>query len=308
MEQRLQIYEVSLRDGLQNESVVVSTEAKLHLLNGLIDAGAKDIEVGAFVSPRWVPQMADTGDLFRQLPDRADVRFWALIPNRRGLERAMDVDVRCVATFLSASETHNMKNLNRTIRESLTGLSKVIATAKCEDMKVRSYISTVFGCPYEGEVPVENTISLALGLLEAGADQIALGDTTGMGNPEQVKRVIDALLLEGVSLDQLAIHLHDTRGTAMVNAYAAWQVGVRCFDGSVGGIGGCPYAPGASGNASTEDLVYMFEELGWDTGVSVSDLCAAAAYIEGQLGRELSSHLLKVWQSKKAKHKISQSA
>jgi hydroxymethylglutaryl-CoA lyase len=289
---------------LQNESVIVPTDTKLELLDGLVAAGMKDIEVGAFVSPRWVPQMADTGDLFQRLSKHDDVRYWALIPNRRGLERALDVDVRHVATFLSASETHNMKNLNRTIRESLSGLQKVIAMAKSEGLTVRSYISTVFGCPYEGEVSSENTVRLAKGLLDAGADQIALGDTTGMGNPEQVKRIVDTLLSDGISLENLAIHLHDTRGTALTNAYAAWQSGVRCFDGSVGGIGGCPYAPGASGNAATEDLVYLFEQLNCSTGLSLDELCASADFMEEQLGRKLSSRLLKVWQSKQSKQSM----
>jgi hydroxymethylglutaryl-CoA lyase len=194
-----------------------------------------------------------------------------------------------------------MKNLNRTIRESLSGLQKVIAVAKSEGLTVRSYISTVFGCPYEGEVSSENTVRLAKGLLDAGADQIALGDTTGMGNPEQVKRIVDTLLSDGISLENLAIHLHDTRGTALTNAYAAWQSGVRCFDGSVGGIGGCPYAPGASGNAATEDLVYLFEQLNCSTGLSLDELCASADFMEEQLGRKLSSRLLKVWQSKQSK-------
>jgi hydroxymethylglutaryl-CoA lyase len=252
--------------------------------------------------------MADTGELFQRMTRRSGVRYWALVPNRRGLERALDVDVQHVATFMSASETHNMKNLNRTIRESSASLKSVIAMAKSEDVVVRSYISTVFGCPYEGKVPVENTVVLAKRLLDAGADQIALGDTTGMGQPEQVKEVLEALLNAGITLDRLAIHLHDTRGTALVNAYAAWQVGVRCFDGSVGGIGGCPYAPGASGNAATEDLVQMFHSMELDTGLELNGICEAANFMEKHLSRELPSRFLKVWQSGQVERAATKSA
>ena len=308
MNQSLQIYEVSLRDGLQNEAMIVPTESKLRLLDHLVASGLKDIELGAFVSPRWVPQMADTAELFRHIARYKGVRFWALVPNRRGLERALDVDAKYIATFLSASETHNMKNLNRTVRESVSGLQKVIATAKTEDLVVRSYISTVFGCPYEGSVPIENTVRLASALIEAGADQIALGDTTGMGQPEQIKEVVTTLVDAGITVDQLAVHLHDTRGTALVNAYAAWQTGIRCFDGSVGGIGGCPYAPGASGNAATEDLVYLFHAMDCQTGMTLDDLCSAGHFMEAELKRALPSRMLKVWQSKQTAQAVHQSA
>ena len=309
MKPSLQIYEVSLRDGLQNESALLSTDTKLHLLDKLVSSGVKDIEVGAFVSPRWIPQMADTGELFSHVHKYADdIRFWALIPNRRGLERALDVDVRHVATFLSSSETHNMKNLNRTIRESIANLQKVIVTAKSEALQVRSYISTVFGCPYEGDVPVQNTVKLAQALLDAGADQIALGDTTGMGQPEQVKEIIGTLIAAGIPLDRLAMHLHDTRGTAIVNAYAAWQMGITCFDGSVGGIGGCPYAKGATGNAATEDLVNLFNEMSCPTHVDLDILCEAGSFMEGQLNRNLSSCMLKVWQAQMASQAVNQTA
>ena len=309
MNPSLQIYEVSLRDGLQNESKLLPTDTKVQLLDRLVASGVKDIEVGAFVSPRWIPQMADTGELFGHVHKYSDdIRFWALIPNRRGLERALDVDVRHVATFLSASETHNMKNLNRTIRESISNLQTVIATAKSEGLLVRSYISTVFGCPYEGEVPVQNTVTLATALLDAGADQIALGDTTGMGQPEQVKQVITTLLDSGLPLERLAVHLHDTRGTALVNAYAAWQMGIRCFDGSVGGIGGCPYAKGATGNAATEDLVNLFNEMDCPTHVDLDALCEAGNFMEGQLDRNLSSRMLKVWQAQAESQAVNQTA
>ena len=271
----VRIYEVSLRDGLQNEAGVVSTEHKAELARRLVDAGFKDVEFGSFVSPRYVPQMADTDELFQLLPKDRGVRWWALVPNSRGLDRSLDAGVSHIATFMSASETHNLKNVNRTVRESLAGLRKVIATARAEENRVRSYISTVYGCPYEGDVDPQKTVDLALALLDAGADEIALGDTTGVGTPLQVQDVIGRLVDAGVPLDRIACHFHDTQGTAVANAFAAWQAGIRQFDGSLGGIGGCPYAPGASGNVATEDVVYLLEGLGLDTGVNLDRLIDA---------------------------------
>lgn len=282
----VRIYEVGLRDGLQNESGFVKTDDKLRLAHELVQAGFKDIEVGSFVSPRYVPQMADTDQLFRRLEPVDGVRFWALVPNRRGLERALDAGVRNVATFMSASETHNIKNVNRTMRESLDALKRVVQTARAEGLGIRSYISTVFGCPYEGNVSVTKTIELSMELLEAGASEIALGDTTGMGTPLQVQSTLKALSEAGVPLEQVACHFHDTRGTAVANAFAAWQSGIRSFDGSLGGIGGCPYAPGATGNASTEDLVHMFDAMGQPTGVDLTKTCAASEFLETVLGKQ----------------------
>lgn len=293
----VRIYEVSLRDGLQNESGVVATADKAQLAERLVDAGFKDIEFGSFVSPRYVPQMADTDELFQRLPQDRGVRWWALVPNSRGLDRALDVGVGHIATFLSASETHNLKNVNRTVRESLAGLRKVIATARAEDMMVRSYISTVYGCPFEGDVDVQRSVDLALALLDAGAHEIALGDTTGVGTPLQVQGVIQALLDAGIAPEQIACHFHDTQGTAVVNAFAAWQSGIRQFDGSLGGIGGCPYAPGATGNASTEDLVHMLAQMGEQTGIDIDVTCEAGVFIEGVLGKRLPGRFLQFWKA-----------
>ena len=293
----VRIYEVSLRDGLQNEAMVVSTADKVSLAQRLVDAGFKDIEFGSFVSPRHIPQMADTDSLFQRLPRVEGVRYWALVPNARGLDRALDVGVSHIATFMSSSETHNLKNVNRTVKESLAGLRKVIATAGAEGLRTRSYISTVFGCPYEGHVAASKTVDLALALLDAGADEIALGDTTGMAHPVQVQEVVRSLVDAGVPLDLLACHFHDTRGTAVVNAFAAWQVGIRNFDGSIGGIGGCPYAPGATGNASTEDLVYTFEATGDDTGIDLELACATGEFMEGVLERKLPGRYLQYWKA-----------
>ena len=303
----VRVYEVSLRDGLQNEPSMVPTATKVAIARRLVEAGFRDIEVTSFVRPRWIPQLADASDVIRQLPDAPDVRYWALVPNRVGLDRALDAGMRHIATFLSASETHNKKNVNRTVRESLAGLQKVIGTARGNGLRVRSYISTVFGCPYEGDIATDASVELALALLEAGADEIALGDTTGMADPEQVKRVLGHLTDAGVPLERIAVHFHDTRGTAVVNAYAAWQFGVRSFDGSIGGTGGCPYAPGAAGNASTEDLLYLFDRMGCPTGVDLEAASEVGVFMEQVLGRELPGRYHRFWVGNRDK-KAQQSA
>lgn len=223
------------------------------------------------------------------------MRYWALVPNRVGLERALDSGIHHVATFLSASETHNKKNLNRTVRESLANVEEVLGVARDEGVVVRGYISTVFGCPYEGDVPFENTQRIVQRLLEAGVDTVALGDTTGMGNPRQVAELVTRLVAEGLPVERIALHLHDTRGTALANALAAYDRGVRQFDGSVAGMGGCPYAPGASGNAASEDLVYTFEAMGIRTGVNLDALSAAGVFAEGLVGRELPGRFHLSW-------------
>lgn len=283
----IHIHEVAPRDGLQNESEVVSTDDKLRLIAHLASSGVRDIEVTSFVRPSWIPQLADATELMNQLPRIDGLRYWALVPNRRGLERAIGAGVDHVATFMSASQTHNQKNLNRTRQESLIGLRRVHEIAKDEGLLIRSYISTVFGCPYEGDVAPEATADLVQALLESGTDVVALGDTTGMANPRQVREMVEMLIDDGVAVEQLALHLHDTRGTALANALAGYQAGVRCFDGSAAGVGGCPYAPGASGNAATDDLVHMFEAMGIDTGINIDALTDAGTFLSGVLGRVL---------------------
>jgi hydroxymethylglutaryl-CoA lyase len=297
----IRVHEVCLRDGLQNEPVVVPTMAKLEVVRGLINAGFKDIEVTSFVRPRLLPQLADAAEVIRGLPEAADVRFWALVPNAKGLDRALDAGVGHIATFMSASETHNKRNVNRTIRESLAGLRRVLGDAAAEKMGTRAYISTVFGCPFEGDVHVDQTIRVAHGLVESGAEIIALGDTTGMADPEQVKRVLEAVVESGVPLGKLAVHFHDTRGTALANAYAAWQFGVRHFDGSVSGVGGCPYAPGAAGNACTQDMLYLFERLGVAHGIDLPATCDIGAALEDALGRLLPGRYHQFWRGKAAR-------
>ncbi|MFT5461086.1 MAG: hydroxymethylglutaryl-CoA lyase [Myxococcota bacterium] len=291
----VRVHEVCLRDGLQNEPVVVATATKLRVVEGLVSAGFRDIEVTSFVRPRLLPQLADASEVIRGLPEGDHVRFWALVPNAKGLDRALDAGVGHIATFMSSSETHNQRNVNRTIRESLGGLRRVLGDAKVEGLGRRAYISTVFGCPFEGDVPVEQTIEIAHALLDCGAQVIALGDTTGMADPEQVKRVITAICGAGIPMDALSVHFHDTRGTALANAYAAWQLGIRHFDGSVSGVGGCPYAPGAAGNVCTQDLLYLFTRLGETHGIDLAETCEVGGLLEDALGRPLPGRYHQFW-------------
>ena len=295
------LYEVSPRDGLQNESAVLSTESKAELIARLVGAGIKDVEVTSFVRPRWIPQLSDAAELVRLLPQVEGVRYWALVPNRVGLERAMECGIRHVATFVSASETHNKKNLNRTVRESVAGVEEIVGVARDDGIEVRGYISTVFGCPFEGDVPVENTLRIIDRLRAAGAQRIALGDTTGMANPRQVREVIARVVASGVPVESVSVHLHDTRGTALANALAAYDMGVRQIDGSVGGMGGCPYAPGASGNAATEDLAFTFEAMGIATGVDLEALSEAGCFAESLVGRELPGRFHQYWKGAHAR-------
>ena len=287
--ERVRIYEVTPRDGLQNEPTIIPTEAKVALIERLVAAGYRDVEVTSFVKPSWIPQLADGLEVVRRLgPAPEGVRYWSLIPNERGLERAIEAGVRNIATFMSASETHNRKNLNRTRRESLAGLEEVIGAARDEGLAVRAYLSTVFGCPYEGAVDPAATVDILLQLRELGAQEISLGDTTGMGNPRQVQDMVQRIAAAGIPLADVALHMHDTRGTALANILAGYQAGIRTFDGSTAGVGGCPYAPGAAGNASTEDLVYMFEEMGIPTGVNLDAAADVGVFLADALGRELS--------------------
>jgi hydroxymethylglutaryl-CoA lyase len=302
------LYEVSPRDGLQNEAAVLPTAVKAELIARLVSAGVQDIEVTSFVRPRWIPQLSDAVELVRMLPKVEGVRYWGLVPNQVGLERAVEGGIRHVATFLSASETHNKKNVNRTVRESLASVEEVTAVARDEGMTVRGYISTVFGCPYEGDVPVENTLRIVERLLAAGTDVVALGDTTGMANPRQVREVLARVVELGVPLHRIAVHFHDTRGTALANALAAYEVGVRQFDGSVGGMGGCPYAPGASGNAASEDLVNTFEAMGIPTGVNLERLAEAGCFAEAQLGHELPGRYHLYWKGARSRAAAARSA
>jgi len=294
MAQRVTVYEVGPRDGLQNEATSVPTEGKLALLRALAEAGLPRIEATSFVSPRWIPQLADAAEVVAGLPRTPGTSWLALVPNGRGLERLLaTLDAAgpghppvAAAVFLSASETHNRKNVNRTVEESLQGFGEVIGPARARGLEVRGYVSTAFGCPYEGAVDHGRVAALAERLLGLGCRQVSLGDTIGVATPGEVRRLLRRLL-PTVPADQLALHLHDTRGTALANVLAGLEEGLATFDAAVGGLGGCPYAPGASGNLATEDLVYMLHGLGLETGVDFARLVAAGALAQQLTGRRL---------------------
>ncbi|HEV8550514.1 MAG TPA: hydroxymethylglutaryl-CoA lyase [Polyangiaceae bacterium] len=281
------VYEVSPRDGLQNEAAPVPLVGKLKMIRALVASGLKRVELTSFVSPRWVPQLADAEELVRTLtPEAGDVTFSALVPNATGLERALRVGLKEIAVFLSASETHNRKNTNKSIERSLETFAEVVPPARAAGLKVRAYISTVWGCPYEGEVPVARSLELAEKLLALDCYQVSLGDTIGVGTPLQTRRLLETFLAR-IPAPKLALHCHDTRGTALVNSMVGLEMGIVDFDASVGGLGGCPYAPGAAGNLATEDLVYMLQGMGIDTGVNLDLIVEAGRVAEKVVGRAL---------------------
>ncbi|WP_312114016.1 hydroxymethylglutaryl-CoA lyase [Brevibacillus reuszeri] len=289
---KVQIVEVGPRDGLQNEKEIVPIAAKIQLIDKLVAAGLKRVEASSFVNPRWIPQLADAEEVLQGIARPADVTFSALVPNLRGLERAAASGLREVALFMSASESHNQKNINKSIEDTFPVLQEVAREALTLGLRVRGYVSTVFGCPYEGSVPLENSRLVTNALLEMGVFEVSLGDTIGVATPKQVHEKIGALVKD-VTTERLAGHFHDTRGTGLANVAAALDEGLRTFDSSIGGLGGCPYAPGAAGNISTEDLVYMLHGMDYETGVDLERLTEAGAFIQQQLGRELSSKVLK---------------
>jgi hydroxymethylglutaryl-CoA lyase len=281
------IYEVSPRDGLQNESVTVPTSRKLRLLEALAASGLTRIEATSFVSPKWVPQLADAdeiGMLVSQLP--AGVTWSALCPNARGLDRALACHLPEIAVFISASETHNKKNVNKTVADTLAGFKDVIGPAVQKGIRVRGYVSTLWGCPYEGAVDPRAGLAIARELLEDGCYQISMGDTIGVGTPRQTRDIV-SLFLSEIPSEKLALHLHDTRGIALANALVGLEMGIRTYDASVGGLGGCPYAPGAAGNLATEDLVYMLDGMGISSGVDLNRLWEAGQVAKAIVGREL---------------------
>jgi hydroxymethylglutaryl-CoA lyase len=289
---KVAVYEVGPRDGLQNEAARLSVENKLELITALLDAGVRRLEATSFVSPRWIPQLSDADELVARLPRRAGVTYSALVPNERGLRRAQEVGLREVAVFLSSSETHNRKNINKSVKESLAGYAKILSAARAANIQVRGYVSTVWGCPYEGEVPIQKSVSIARRLFEMGCYQISLGDTIGVGTPLQTRRILEAMLAR-LPADSLAMHMHDTRGSALANVLMGLSLGIGTFDAAVGGMGGCPYAPGAAGNLSTEDLVYMLHGMGARTGIDLPLLVDAGLLAERMVERELPSKVLK---------------
>ena len=285
------VYEVGPRDGLQNEAAAVATSQKIAFVDQLSAAGVPAIEVSAFVSPKWVPQMADAGEVFAGIARRPGTRYAALVPNLRGLERAIAAGVTDVAIFAAASETFSRRNINQTIDESFVTYAEVARAALAAGLRVRGYLSTAFGCPFEGQVAVGQVVVLTERLLALGADEVAVSDTIGVAHPGQVRAVV-ADLLKSVPVERLALHFHDTRGTALANVLSALDLGVTTFDASAGGLGGCPYAPGASGNLATEDLVYMLQGLGVATAIDLAAVAAASLAIEPALGHRVASRFV----------------
>ncbi|HVR38630.1 MAG TPA: hydroxymethylglutaryl-CoA lyase [Thermoanaerobaculia bacterium] len=287
----VKIVEVGPRDGLQNESSIVPTPARVDYITALSDAGLKVIEAGAFVSPKWVPQMAGTAEVYAEIPKDPGVEYPVLVPNMKGLERAIDAGVKSIAIFTAASETFNKRNINMSIDESFENYAPVAARAREEGMRVRGYVSTAFGCPYEGDVAPEKVLEVSARLLDIGCYEVSVGDTIGVGTPMQVQGVI-GMLLQVIPASKLAMHFHDTRGTALANVLAALEMGIATYDASSGGLGGCPYAPGASGNLATEDLIYMLDRMGIETGVDLNRLVQASTIIAPYLDHALPGRYL----------------
>jgi isopropylmalate/homocitrate/citramalate synthase len=285
---RITVHEVSPRDGLQNEAASIATRDKIAFVDRLSAAGFPVVEVSAFVSPSWVPQMADAAEVFGGIRRRSGTRYAALVPNLKGLERAQAAGVSDIAVFAAASETFSRRNINQSIDESFGVYADVIAAAQKAGIAVRGYLSTAFGCPFEGDVPANRVADLTVRLLDLGVSEVAVSDTIGIAHPGAVRQVL-GVLLKRVATNRVALHFHDTRGTALANVLAALEFEIRTFDASAGGLGGCPYAPGASGNLATEDLLYMLHGLGYDTGVELDAVIAASRFIEPLVGHRLSS-------------------
>lgn len=285
---RVIVVEVGPRDGLQNEQAVVPPDAKATFIGKLADAGLRAIEAGAFVSPTWVPQMADTAEVLSRLPRLSGIRLSALVPNRRGLERALASGVREVAVFAAASETFSHKNINQSVDASLASYAELCADAIERGVRIRGYVSTAFGCPYEGAVPEDRVLEVCEHLLDMGVFEVAVSDTIGVAHPGQVHQLLDRLLAR-LPRAKLALHFHDTRGTALANVLAALEHEITTFDASAGGLGGCPYAPGATGNLATEDLLYLLDGLGINTGVNLAAVIEASQFIEPFVGHALPS-------------------
>lgn len=281
----VRIVEVGPRDGLQNEKVLIPTEQKIQFIQMLAAAGLPVVEATSFVSPRAIPQLGDAGAVMAGLTRLPATEYPVLVPNIKGMERAIGAGVRSIAVFTAASESFTHHNINATIAGSLANFQPVVKLAQQEGIPVRGYISTVFGCPYEGKVAPQKVLDVARALLEMGISELSLGDTIGVATPNQVEEVIELLLNQGnIPVDHLAVHFHDTRGTALANVLMALQLGISIVDASAGGLGGCPYAPGAAGNLATEDLLYMLHGMGIQTGVSLERVVEATSFIAPLLG------------------------
>jgi hydroxymethylglutaryl-CoA lyase len=283
--ERVTIYEVGARDGLQNEASTVPVEVKAEFVARLADAGLRVIEATSFVHPKWVPQLADAEELIASMPRRDGVRYPVLVPNERGLDRALAAGLQDIAIFASATETFAQRNLNRSLDEQFAMFSPVVSRAREAGMTVRGYVSMCFGDPWEGEVAIDQVVAVGARLLAMGCTQLSLGDTIGVATPGHVRALLDAFAHKGISVDQLAVHFHDTYGQALANTLAALQAGVTTVDASAGGLGGCPYAKNATGNLATEDLVWMLHGLGIETGVDLDALVTTSVWMAGHLGR-----------------------
>jgi isopropylmalate/homocitrate/citramalate synthase len=286
---RVRIYEVGPRDGLQNEATPIPTEAKARFVALLVAAGLREIEATSFVSPSAIPQLADADALMRVLGRPDGVRFPVLVPNQRGMDRAEAAGVDAIALFTAASDAFTARNIGMTVEQSLTTFKPVVDRARHLGWWTRGYVSTAFGCPYTGHVEPSRAVEVAAHLVELGVDEVCFGDTIGVGVPGQVEELTGLTARAGIPLDRVAYHFHDTRGTALANVAAGLRSGIRCFDSAAGGTGGCPYAPGAAGNLATEDLVYLLDAEGWETGVSLVGVLEAARFVAGELGRPLAT-------------------
>ncbi|MBL8274722.1 MAG: hydroxymethylglutaryl-CoA lyase [Xanthomonadales bacterium] len=290
MSETVRIVEVGPRDGLQNERQVVPAATKVELIERLAACGLRTVEATSFVSPKWIPQLADAAEVYTGVRKRPGVTYPVLVPNLQGLERALAVGVREIAVFSAASEAFNRKNINASIDESLQRFEPVMERARAEGLRVRGYVSTVLGCPYQGEVPLADVVRVAAALHRMGCYEISLGDTIGVGTAGKARAMLLAVA-ESVPMAALAVHFHDTRGQALANLYACLEAGVRVADASVAGLGGCPYARGATGNVATEDVVYLLHGLGYATGVDLDALVETGRWISARLGRENGSRM-----------------
>ncbi len=285
---KVKIVEVGPRDGLQNEPETVDTAAKVRFIQLLAESGLQNIEVSSFVHPKAIPQLADALDVIRQLPTNSTVQYSALVPNQKGLERAIQSGIKRIAVFTAASESFTQRNIQMSIADSLKAFAPVVREALAQGITVRGYVSTAFVCPFEGDIDRTKVLDVCQALLQVGVDEVAVSDTIGASSPKDVHETV-GYLLQSIPKERIALHFHDTYGTALANVYAGLELGIQTFDASAGGLGGCPYAPGASGNLATEDLVYFLDRMGIAHGVSITKLAEASNFMAGVLKRDLPS-------------------
>ncbi|HWL12454.1 MAG TPA: hydroxymethylglutaryl-CoA lyase [Ureibacillus sp.] len=293
---KIRIKEVGPRDGLQNEKNFIATADKIAFIEMLSETGLDYIEVSSFVHPKWIPQLEDATEVLSKLKRKKGITYAALVPNLKGLEKAISVNIDEANVFMSASEGHNLANINKTIAETFPVLETVVKEAKKNQLSVRGYVSTVIGCPYDGSVKPEQVLAVVDRLIDMGVDEISLGDTIGVGVPTEVERLLE-MLLSKYPASKFAMHFHDTYGTAMANIVKSLEMGITTFDSSIGGLGGCPYAKGASGNVATEDVNYLLSKMGYVTGLDSEKLLDAAYFIESKLGKSLNTKQLAISKS-----------